>query len=126
MIAPDGYVTEAGSSSFFFIKDRDLFVRPVSNDILHGITRQTMLRVAERHQLRIREEFFTLDQALAADEAFITASSIYVLPVGQIDDTKIGDGGAGPMTTALRSAYLELARAEFPSHGAVRQKAGGE
>jgi len=115
MIAPDGFITEAGSSSFFFIKGRELFVRPVSNDILHGITRQTMLRVAETHQLRIREEIFTLDQALAADEAFITASSIYVLPVNQIDDSRIGDGGVGPITAALRSAYLELARQEFPS-----------
>ena len=45
MIDADGFVTEAGSSSFFFIKDRSLYVRPVSNEILHGITRQTMLRV---------------------------------------------------------------------------------
>ena len=100
--------------SFFFIKDLELWVRPVSNDILHGITRQTMLRVAEQHQLKIREETYTLDQVLAADEAFITAASIYVLPVGRIDDTEIGDGGVGPVTASLRSAYLELARAEFP------------
>ena len=126
MIAPDGDVTEAGSSSFFFIKDRELFVRPVSNDILHGITRQTMLRVAETHQLRIREETYTLDQALAADEAFITASSIYVLPVGQIDDTEIGDGGVGPMTAALRSAYLELARSEFPKRAATGSTGTGD
>ena len=117
MIAPDGHVTEAGSSSFFFVKGRDLFVRPVSNDILHGITRQTMLRVAEKHQLRVREEVYTLEQALAADEAFITAASIYVLPVGRIDDADIGDGGVGPITAALRSAYLELARREFPKTG---------
>ena len=114
MIAPDGDVAEAGSSSFFFIKDRELWVRPVSNDILHGITRQTMLRVAEQHQLKIREETYTLDKVLTADEAFITAASIYVLPVGRIDDTEIGDGGVGPVTASLRSAYLELARAEFP------------
>ena len=117
MIAPDGHVTEAGSSSFFFVKGRDLFVRPVSNDILHGITRQTMLRVAETHQLRVREEVYTLEQALAADEAFITAASIYVLPVGRIDDADIGDGGVGPITASLRSAYLELARSEFPKAG---------
>ena len=114
MIAPDGTVTEAGSSSFFFIKDRELWVRPVSNDILHGITRQTMLRVAETHQLKIREENYTLAQALGADEAFITAASIYVLPVGRIDDTEIGGGGVGTITASLRSAYLELAREEFP------------
>ncbi|PDH62021.1 MAG: D-amino acid aminotransferase [SAR116 cluster bacterium MED-G05] len=114
MIAPDGDITEAGSSSFFFIKDRELFVRPVSNEILHGITRQTMLRVAEQFQLKIRETTYTLDEALRADEAFITAASIYVLPVGRIDDHIIGDGTTGPITAALRTAYLETARAEFP------------
>ena len=116
MIAPDGDITEAGSSSFFFIKDRKLYVRPVSNDILHGITRQTMLRVAEQHQLQIVETTYTLEQALAADEAFITAASIYVMPVGRIDNTVIGNGKAGPISTALRQSYLELARAEFPAH----------
>ena len=52
MIDQDGYVTEAGSSSFFFIKDNELFIRPVTNEILHGITRQTMLRVAQRMDLK--------------------------------------------------------------------------
>ena len=121
MISPDGYVTEAGSSSFFFIKDRELYVRPVSNDILHGITRQTMLRGAETHQLKIREALYTLDQVLEADEVFITAASIYVLPVGRIDDTVIGDGETGTVTAALRSAYLDLARAEFPAYPASAQ-----
>ena len=114
MIAPDGTVTEAGSSSFFFIKDRELYVRPVNNDILHGITRQTMLRVAETHELTLREGNYTMEQVLQADEAFITAASIYVMPVGRIDDTRIGDGSTGSITASLRSAYLELARAEFP------------
>ena len=115
MIAPDGDITEAGSSSFFFIKDRKLYVRPVSNDILHGITRQTMLRVAEQHQLQIVETTYPLEQALAADAAFLTAASINVMPVGRIDDTVIGGGRTGPITAALRQSYLELARTEFPA-----------
>ena len=65
----------------------------------------------------MREEVYTLEQALAADEAFITAASIYVLPVGRIDDADIGDGGVGPITASLRSAHLELARSEFPKVG---------
>ena len=115
MIDGDGFVTEAGSSSFFFIKDNIIHVRPVSNEILHGITRQTMLRVAAAHQLRIVETIYTLDQAKQADEAFITAASIYVMPVGQIDDVQIGDGQTGAITATLRAAYLDIARAEFPS-----------
>ena len=118
MIDQDGYVTEAGSSSFFYIKNGDLFVRPVSNEILHGITRQTMLRVAKQMDLRFVERVYKLDEVLKADEALITASSIYVLPVSKIDDNVIADGQAGPFTIALRKAYLETARAEFYQTGA--------
>ena len=113
MIDQDGYVTEAGSSSFFFIKDNELFIRPVTNEILHGITRQTMLRVARQMDLKFVERIYKLDEVLQADEALITASSIYVLPVSKIDDHVIADGKAGRFTVALRKAYLEIARAEF-------------
>ena len=113
MIDQDGYVTEAGSSSFFFIKDNELFIRPVTNEILHGITRQTMLRVAQQMDLKFVERIYKLDEVLQADEALITASSVYVLPVSKIDDHVIADGQAGRFTVALRKAYLETARAEF-------------
>ena len=113
MIDQDGYVTEAGSSSFFFIKDNELFIRPVTNEILHGITRQTTLRVAQQMDLKFVECIYKLDEVLQADEALITASSIYVLPVSKIDDHVIADGQAGRFTVALRKAYLETARAEF-------------
>ena len=113
MLDQDGYVTEAGSSSFFFIKDNELFIRPVTNEILHGITRQTMLRVAQQMDLKFVERIYKLDEVLQADEALITASSIYVLPVSKIDDHVIADGQAGRFTVALRKAYLETARAEF-------------
>ena len=113
MIDQDGYVTEAGSSSFFFIKDNELLIRPVTNEILHGITRQTMLRVAQQMDLKFVERFYKLDEVLQADEALITASSIYVLPVSKIDDHVIADGQGGRFTIALRKAYLETARAEF-------------
>jgi D-alanine transaminase len=113
MIDQDGYVTEAGSSSFFFIKNNELFIRPVTNEILHGITRQTMLRVAQQMDLKFVIRSYNLDEVLQADEALITASSIYVLPVNKIDDHVIADGQAGRFTVALRKAYLETARAEF-------------
>jgi len=114
MVDDDGFVTEAGSSSFFFIKDRVMYVRPVTNAILHGITRQTMLRVAAEHQITIREDYYTLEQAKDADEAFMTASSLYVAPVVAIDDTVIGNGEAGTITMLMRDAYIAKAREEFP------------
>jgi D-alanine transaminase len=117
LIDPEGMVTEAGSSSFFFVKDDTLYVRPVSNEILNGITRQTMLRVAEERHIRLIERTYSLDEVMAADEALITASSIYVLPVGKIDGRIVGNGAAGAFTLALRAGYLAKARAEFYQPG---------
>ena len=88
-------------------------MRPVSNEILHGITRQTMLRVAGEQGIKVDERIYKLDEALTADEAFLTAASIYVLPVSHIDDTKISDGMPGAFTKALRAGFLKTARAEF-------------
>ncbi len=113
MIDANGFVTEAGSSSFFFIKDDAIYVRPVSNEILHGITRQTMLRVAKEQGIALVERIYSLDEVLLADEALITASSIYVLPVGKVDGNVIGNGKVGEFTLALRQGYLAKARAEF-------------
>ena len=113
MVDAKGLVTEAGSSSFFFIKNSVLYVRPVSQEILHGITRQTMLRVAEDRGISLIECTYSLEEVLAADEALITASSIYVLPVVKIDGNVIGNGHAGDFTLALREGYLAKARCEF-------------
>jgi D-alanine transaminase len=112
MIDDAGFVTEAGSSSFFFVKGNDLYVRPISNEILRGITRQTMLKVAKDQGMRMIERTFKLEEVMIADEALITGSSIYVLPVGKIDGCKIGDGNAGVFTLLLREGYLAKAREE--------------
>lgn len=113
MVDDRGMVTEAGSSSFFFIKNSSLYVRPISNEILHGITRQTMLTVAKDLDISLVERVYSLEEVLAADEALITGSSIYVLPVGKIDGSLVGNGKIGNFTLALRQGYLAKARAGF-------------
>lgn len=118
MLDPQGFVTEGGSVSFFIVKDGALIARPVSNDILHGITRQSMLAVAEAEGLRIDHRRITLDEVYAADEAFITGASSWVEPVGQVDGRPIGDGKPGPITLALRADYLSRVRAGFYKPGA--------
>lgn len=113
MIAPDGFITECGATSFFIVKDRTIIARPVSNDILHGITRQSMLAVAEADGVLIEERKITLEDAYGADEAFITGASSYVDPVGQIDGKTIGTGAPGLLTLHLRQEYIRTARSTF-------------
>ncbi|MEW2915538.1 D-amino acid aminotransferase [Ruegeria sp. ANG10] len=113
MIAPDGTVTECGAMSFFIVRNGCVHARPLSRDILPGITRQTMLRVADRQGLKVIEATFTLDEVFRADEAFATGASSYVQPVPEVDGRLIGNGETGPVTALLRNEYLKAVRASF-------------
>ncbi|CCD93930.1 putative D-alanine aminotransferase [Bradyrhizobium sp. ORS 375] len=108
----DGHVTEGGSSSTFILTQDDVIVtRPNSNAILPGCTRKAVVKLAEERQLKVEERLFTVDEALAAKEAFITSASSFVQPVVTIDGKPVGDGKPGPVATRLREIYVDFARA---------------
>lgn len=107
----DGHVTEGTSNTAFIVLDDNrLITRPLSNSILPGITRRTILRLAEAGEITIEERNFTVDEAKAASEAFITSASSFVMPVVEIDGAMVGGGQPGPVTRKLRELYLEEAR----------------
>jgi len=107
----DGTITEASSSSFFVITDEGrILSRPLSCDILPGITRAAMLRLAQQEKMEIDERSFTLQEAFDAREAFLTSAVGLVMPVVSIDGKRIGDGRPGPMTRKLREIYLQFAQ----------------
>ena len=106
----DGYVTEGTSNNAYYVKDGTIVTRPLSNAILHGITRKAVLRLAEEVQMKIEERLFTIDEAKGADEAFTTSASAFVMPVVEIDGVALGDGTPGPIATRLREIYLEESR----------------
>lgn len=116
MVDRDHFVTECGAMSFFMIKDGALYARPLLGDLLPGITRATMLRVAADQGLRVVEDRYTLADTYTADEAFATGASSYIQPVVEIDGHMIADGKAGPITRTLRHAYLVAVRAAFARH----------
>ena len=108
----DGKVTEGGSSSAFILTQDDVLVtRQNSTTILPGCTRKAVVALAEERQLRVEERPFTVDEALAAKEAFITSASLFVQPVVSIDGKQVAGGKPGPVTTRLREIYVEFARA---------------
>ncbi len=106
----DGYVTEGTSNNAYFIKGNRIVTRALSNDILHGITRAAVLRFAAEAQMEVEERDFTIDEAKAADEAFITSASAFVMPVVEIDGVALGDGVPGPRALRLREIYLDESR----------------
>jgi len=108
----DGQVTEGGSSSAFILTQDDVLVtRQNGSAILPGCTRKAVVQLAEERQLRVEERPFTIAEALAAKEAFITSASAFVQPVVSIDGKPIGGGKPGPVATRLREIYIDFARA---------------
>jgi D-alanine transaminase len=107
----DGKVTEGGSSSAFILTQNDVLVtRQNSNTILPGCTRKAVIALAEERQLRVEERPFTVEEALAAKEAFITSASSFVQAVVTIDGKAVANGKPGPMANRLREIYIDFAR----------------
>ena len=106
----DGYVTEGTSNNAYIVKNGKIITRALSNDILHGITRASVLRYAEEAQMEVEERSFTVDEAKDADEAFVTAASTFVMPVVSMDGAKIGTGKVGPVAKRLREIYIDESR----------------
>jgi D-alanine transaminase len=106
----DGYVTEGGSSSGFIItKEGRVIVRPLSNAILPGITRKSLLALSKEAGIELEERLFTVEEAYDAAEAFLTSASTFVHPIVSIDGRKVGDGKPGPITKRLRGIYIRMA-----------------
>jgi D-alanine transaminase len=106
----DGAVTEGTSNNAYIVKGGKIITRPLSHDILHGITRATLLRFAAEAQMEVVERPFTIAEAQAADEAFITSASAFVMPVVEIDGAAVGTGRPGPVAARLREIYLDETR----------------
>jgi D-alanine transaminase len=111
LIGSDGYVTECGATSFFIVKDGRILTRPLSNDILPGVTRKALIELCKVKNMVLEEKPVTLEQVFQADEAFISGASTYVLPVTEIDDQIIGTGIPGDTSKLLRQIYIDHVRA---------------
>ena len=106
----DGHVTEGTSNNAYIVKGGTIITRQLGHEILHGITRAAVLRFAAEAQMQVEERAFSVAEAQAADEAFITSASMFVMPVVQIDAAPVGSGKVGPVATRLREIYLEESR----------------
>lgn len=105
----DGKVTEGGSTNAWIVTDGVIVTRPAESGILRGVTRTTLLDMARDLQMRVEERAFTVAEAKAAREAFITAATTIVTPVISIDGAPIGGGEPGPVARQLRRRFHEFA-----------------
>lgn len=103
----DGLVTEGTSNNAYIVTGGRIVTRHLGPEILHGITRAAVLRLAREVQMEVEERAFALDEALDADEAFITSASTFVMPVVEIDGSPVGGGKPGEVSRRLREIYLD-------------------
>jgi D-alanine transaminase len=107
----DGYVTEGASTNAWIVDaEGRLRTRDTGANILRGITRSNLMALARELQMTVLEEPFTVEEARAASEAFLTAASAFVIPITAIDGKPVGSGAPGPVAARLRSLYQDAAR----------------
>ncbi|GGZ37810.1 D-amino-acid transaminase [Asticcacaulis endophyticus] len=106
----EGFITEGGSANAYIVDQAGVIrTRSLTANILAGITRAQLLKILGSTDIQVKEEAFSVAQALGAKEVFVTAATSLVMPIVDIDGHKIADGKPGPVATALRAAYIENA-----------------
>ncbi len=111
MLAENGNVSEGSAENLFIIKNRTLITPAVTDSVLEGITRATLIEVA-RTELGVPtvERTVQRTELYTADEVFLCGTGAQVSPVVEIDKRSIGSGGVGPLTSALQQAYFDVVR----------------
>ena len=111
LIDGDGFVNEGTSNNSYIIdKNNNIITRNLSNKLLPGITRKTIIEVAKNLKLSIEERPFTVKEALESNEAFISSASTLIAPITKIDKNIIGQGQMGPITEILRETYIKISK----------------
>jgi branched-chain amino acid aminotransferase len=113
MLSPDGYVSEGSGENIFLVKDGKLVTPAIYNNILPGITRDSVIKLA-RNELGLEtiERPVVRGELYIADECFLTGTAAHVTPVSEIDHRQIGDGEIGEITKKLQKIYAEVIRGE--------------
>jgi branched-chain amino acid aminotransferase len=117
MLAPDGHVSEGSGENIFLVIDGKLITPATTNNILMGITRNTIIELAEK-ELGIQTIHRSIDRSelYTADECFLTGTAAHVTPVAEIDRRKIGNGEIGPITAKLQEIYAKVIRGNHPKY----------
>ncbi len=110
MLTDDGIVAECTGENVFIAKNGSLITPPCFVGILNGITRQTVMQLAENLGIRVLEKEFTLFNVYAADECFLTGTAAEIVPVLSVDGREIGCERPGPFTRQLTAAFHESTR----------------
>ncbi|MBQ26500.1 branched-chain amino acid transaminase [Alcanivorax sp.] len=108
----EGYVAEGSGENVFLVRDGIIYT-PELTSCLDGITRKTIIQLAEERGYPVREKRITRDELYIADEAFFTGTAAEVMPIRELDGRIIGAGKRGPVTEQLQAVYFDLVRGKL-------------
>jgi branched-chain amino acid aminotransferase len=111
MLDTEGYVAEASGENIFLVRDGLLKTPPLTS-VLPGITRDSILTLAQDLGIPAKEDRFSRDELYLADEAFLTGTAAEVTPIREVDGRKIGKGKPGPITLKLQAAYFAVVKGQ--------------
>ncbi len=111
----EGFVAEGSGENLFIVRNGVLYT-PETSSALEGITRETILTIAQEHGLDVKEKRISRDEVYVADEAFFTGSAAEVTPIREYDDRQIGAGVRGPITEKIQSLYFDYVHGRKDDH----------
>ena len=115
LLDANGFVMEGSGENIFIVRDGVLYT-PDLTSCLDGITRRTVIRLAEEEGLKVVERRITRDEVYIADEAFFTGTAAEVTPIREVDGRAIGSGTRGPITEKLQSKYFDVVHGRSAAH----------
>ena len=115
LLDPEGYVAEGAGENLFIVKKGKLYT-PDLTSCLEGITRATVLQIAEELGLAVQEKRITRDEVYCADEAFFTGTAAEVTPIRELDGRQIGIGSRGPITEKIQQKYFDVVYGRSAQH----------
>ncbi len=104
----NGFVSEGSGQNLFAVRDRVIYTSPMAGGILPGITRDSVITLAQQLGYRVREEFIPREFLYIADEVFFVGTAVEITPIRSIDRIAIGTGGRGPVTAAIQRAFFDV------------------
>jgi branched-chain amino acid aminotransferase len=107
----DGFVAEGAGENLFIVKNNTIY-EPELTSALMGITRDTVLTVAEAAGIRVESRRLTRDDIYTADEAFFTGTAAEVTPIRELDRRMIGQGSRGPITEIIQKQFFDIVNGE--------------
>ena len=115
LLDPEGYVSEGAGENLFLVKKGKVYT-PDLTSCLEGITRATVVQLAQELGYEVIEKRITRDEVYCADEAFFTGTAAEVTPIREVDSRTIGIGSRGPITERLQAKYFDVVYGRSPQH----------